>query len=205
MRRIDAVPLLLAGATLLGCGAPDGFRYTAPITVAAPGTFVELPLPVGVYGHAVQSGLGDVRVVDDKGGRVAFALLLPRAASQDVEQTREVSIYRLPPRPARGEWQSPLEVTVRGDQIRVTRSARAGAEAPASQSGGWLLDLGERGPESPYPDRVRFRWSGPAEFTAAFTLEISADLTDWRGAPGGQLMALSAASGPLTQPFVRLP
>lgn len=207
MRRNDASRSLLAVASLIGCGAPNGFRHTAPITVTTPGAFVELPLPVSVYARSVQTGLGDLRVVGAKGDRVSFALLNPRVVErQDVDQSREVTVYPLPPRPPRGGvWQSPVEVTVRGDQIRVARSARSGADAPVGGSGGWLVDLGEQRAESPYPDRIRLQWSGPAEFTAGFTLETSTDLTDWREAPGGQLMALSSTSGPLTQPFVRLP
>ncbi len=204
MRRRDVVGSLLVGATLAGCGAPTGFRHSAPMTVTKPGVFVEVPLSVGVYARAVQSGLADVRVVDDGGNRVSFALLSPRVAEPlDVEQTREVTVYALPPRPAAGGvWRSPVEVTVRGDQIRV---ARSGAEVRPSESGGWLIDLGPRDAEAPYPDRLRIRWSGPAEFTAGYSLETSADLTEWRAGAGGQLMALTSASGPLTQPFVRLP
>jgi hypothetical protein len=36
------------------------------------------------------------------------------------------------------------------------------------------------------------RWSGPAEFSAAYALETSADLRSWRGAPGGQVMSLQS-------------
>ncbi|MGE0443241.1 MAG: DUF3999 family protein [Gemmatimonadales bacterium] len=196
--------VLLAAATLAGCAGPDGYRYSAPIEISAPATFVELPVPIAVYSRSAQPGLADVRVVDSRGSRVSFAWLTPRAGElQSITETREATAYPLPPRPARGGvWQSPVEVTVRGDQIRVARSS---AEAPAGRRGGWLIDLGPDQAESPPPDRIRLEWSGPTEFTAAYTLETSADLAAWRPAPGGQLIALASAAGPLTQPFVTLP
>jgi hypothetical protein len=206
MRRSNLAALLPA-VLLAGCGNPGGFRHTASITVTRPGAFVELPLPVSVYARSVQPGLRDLRVVDSSGGRVSFALLNPRVAeAQQVEQAREVTLYPLPPRPARGQvWRSPVEVTVEGDRIKVARAEASGPDPAAGGPGGWLVDLGEPTADAPYPDRIRLQWSGAAEFTAGFTLETSDDLSDWREAPGGQLMALSSPSGLLAQPFVRLP
>ncbi|MEZ4456647.1 MAG: DUF3999 family protein [Gemmatimonadales bacterium] len=196
--------LLLAVAALSACAAPGGYRYSAPIEITAPGTFVELPVPVSAYSRSVQPGLADVRVVDAGGSRVSFAWLTPRdGETQRITETRPATVYPLPPRPARGAvWQAPVEVTVRGDQIRVSRSR---AEAPAGRRGGWLIDLGPDPAESPPADRIELEWSGPAEFTAAYTLETSDDLAGWQPAPGGQLISLVSASGPLTLPVVRLP
>ena len=49
------------------------------------------------------------------------------------------------------------------------------------------------------------QWSGPAEFSVAFDVEMSDDLRAWRPGGSGQLMALASASGVLTQPRVMLP
>src|SRR5688572_28777541 len=93
---------LLAAAITAGCAGPNGYRHTASIEVTKPGTFVELRLPVSVYARAAQPGLRDVRLVDARGERVPFALMTPRVAEARDEQAREVTLYRLPPRPARG-------------------------------------------------------------------------------------------------------
>jgi hypothetical protein len=52
---------------------------------------------------------------------------------------------------------------------------------------------------------LRVQWSGPPEFNAALRFETSDDLRAWRPGGHGQLMALSAASGALTQPTIVLP
>ena len=110
--------------------APHRHHATIQIEQAAP--FMRLPLPASAYGRATQAELRDLRIVDATGERVPFAVLAPRAAQSEVqEQTRDVMLYALPPRPAAGKaWASPLEVTVQGDRISV-RPARASAQPSA--------------------------------------------------------------------------
>jgi hypothetical protein len=45
------------------------------------------------------------------------------------------------------------------------------------------------------PQSLRLEWSGPAEFTAGYRVEHSADLRAWRPGGAGQLMALTSAPG----------
>lgn len=211
MRRLDAFAAGLLLCLALPAGAAESaFRYSAPIHVQQPAAFVQMPLPASAYGRSLQGGLQDLRIVDARGERVPFALLGARASQlQAVEQQRDAVLYPLPRKPAAGQaWASPIEVVVRGDRISVKRlgntSVASAASAPAD-SPGWLIDLGERRPDDPPPLAVRMAWSGPAEFSAAFDLEMSDDLRQWRAAGGGQVMALASATGPLTQPSVMLP
>ncbi|MBI5718363.1 MAG: DUF3999 family protein [Burkholderiales bacterium] len=208
----------------------EGFRYQAPIAVEQAGAFVRLPLPVSVYAHSRRPGLADLRIVDARGERVPFALLAPRAnEAQAGEATRAAALYPLPPRrPGEAEPASPLEVRVVGDRITVRRLAPPASpsvspspsprpagttrspmqQAQAGQAGpapGWLFDLGERTRDEAPPTSLRLAWSGPVVFGAAFDLAVSDDLRQWRGAGGGQLLALDSAAGRLTQPNVMLP
>ena len=209
MRRLELGCVLLGLAVSAGAVEP-AFRYRAPITVQQPAAFVQLPLPASAYGRSLQAGLDDLRVVDSRGERVPFALLAPRASlTQDVEQQRDAVLYPLPRKPAAGQpWASPVEVVVQGERISVkpifSRRLAGKAAAPAD-SPGWLIDLGERARDEPSPQSLRLAWSGPAEFSAAFVFEVSDDLRRWRAGGNGQLMALSSATGPLTQPSVVLP
>jgi Protein of unknown function (DUF3999) len=199
---------LVCGGAVRGAGDEATFRYQAPIAVEKPGAFVLVPLSAAVYAHSLQVGLNDLRVVDARGERVPFALLSPRGGQvTTTDQVREAAIYPLPPRPAAdGTWAAPIELTVQGDRIDVKRRPGARAEsAGGPRSGGWLVDLGERKPVDPRPRAVRFEWSGPAEFTAAFEFETSDDLRRWQPGGAGQLMALVSPSGTLTQPNVVLP
>jgi Protein of unknown function (DUF3999) len=196
------------GGAVWGAGDEATFRYQAPVVVEKPGAFVLVPLTPAVYAHSLQTGLGDLRVVDARGERVPFALLSPRGGQvTTTDQVRDAAIYALPPKPgADGTWAAPIELTVQGDRIDVKRRPGSRAEGAAGpRSGGWLVDLGERQPAGPRPRAVRFEWSGPAEFTSAFEFETSDDLRHWQPGGVGQLMALVSPSGSLTQPNVVLP
>lgn len=198
---------LFAAALALTAHAADepAFRYSAPIGIATPGAFVQLPLDASAYGRSVSAGLSDLRIVDARGERVPFALLAPRRPeAQTTEQQRDATLYPLPARPAAdGTWSAPIELTVVGDRISVKRLA-AGTTTHASASAGWLFDLGERPRDEPAPQSLRIAWHGPTEFSATFRFETSDDLRQWRAGGSGQLMALVSPGGPLTQPTVPL-
>ncbi len=213
----NAAGLVFALASLTAAPAradEAAFRYSAPITVAKPAAFVQLPLPASAYGRAQQSDLRDLRLVDSRGERVPFALLAPRAAEpQTTEQQRDAVLFALPTKPVAGSnWTPPVEVTVQGDRITVKR--RGGNTVTPAEPGssvGWLFDLGERKPGDPVPESLRLAWSGPAEFNAAFSFDVSDDLRTWRPGGSGQVMALapapsaSTSAASLTQALVTLP
>jgi len=206
--RVRCALAALCCAPVAALAADDAaYRYSAPIAVERSAAFVQLPLPPSAYAHAAQPSLQDLRIVDARGERVPFALLAPRAADvQTVEQQRPATLYALPAKPgANGTWTSPVEVQVQGDRIRVISKGKAASTTGPARSGGWLIDLGERGRDDPPPQSLRLQWSGPAEFTAAFGFETSDDLRSWRHGGQGQLMALTSPTGALTQPTVVLP
>jgi len=211
MLRPDRWPARLALVAAL-CGAtlaeaePAPFRYSAPIAIETAAPFVQVQLTPAVYGHTAQAELRALRVVDARGSRAPFELLAPRSTLHTSEQVREATLYPLPARPSTaGVWPSPVDVVVEGDRISVKRHGPA-ATTPAAprESGGWLIDSGERRAGDAPPQSLRLRWSGPAEFTAAYRLESSDDLRQWRGAGSGQVLALQAQAGALTQPLVTL-
>jgi len=204
---------LLAALSFSASPADDepAFRWRAPLEVKQAAPFVQLSVPVAVYAHSEIAGLGDVRVVDARGERVPFAWVDARTEARTDERRREARLYPLPARPAAdGTWPAPVEIAIDRDRVQV-RSARTAPRAPTAGSvagarpGGWVVDLGERRSDEPAARWLRLRWSGPLEFTAAYSLESSDDLRAWHVAPGGQLMALSSPAGPLTQPNVALP
>ena len=215
MKPLETAPallaLLVAGAAF---AAEPALRWNAPITVQQNAAFVTLPLPASAYGHSLAPGLADLRVVDAAGQRVPHAWLpQPAAELQRQEAPRETTAYPLPRRasPA-AALGSPVEVLVQGDSIRVRRlggDKAAGSAKADTQSPGWLFDLGERKPGQPAPQLLRLAWSGPAEFGAAFDIDTSDTLREWRSAGSGQVMALASPSGarvgPLVQRDVPLP
>ena len=211
--RARGLPVVVAAfaCELLSIGAaraePAPHRYQAPIAIDAAAPFVAMALPPAVYAHVEQDDLRDLRVVDSRGERVPFAFLPPQSTVRLSEQVREADLYPLPARPAAGgAWPSPVDVVVDGDRITVRRhgpAAKATVAAPP-ESGGWLIDNGELRRGDPLPRSLRLRWSGPAEFSAAYRVETSDDLRQWRPAGSGQVMALQSAHGTLAQPVVGL-
>jgi hypothetical protein len=201
------VVLALLGVRAAAAAEPRPYRHAAPIVVEQPAPFVQLALPPTAYGRVEQGDLRDLRIVDARGERVPFAVLPARASVHTSEQVREATLYPLPARPsASGTWPSPVDVVVDGDRIR---GHRHGGDAPtaagaAGASAGWLIDSGEARAGEPPPRSLRLRWSGPGEFSAAYRIETSADLRQWRDGGAGQVMALQGASGVLAQPLVGL-
>jgi hypothetical protein len=205
MKRLDLVLcLMLLGAPACADDSAS-YRHGASIDFAPGPAFVRLPLPASAYALSRQPGLRDLRIVDARGQRVPFAILPPRG---DMATAREVLrpaiLYPLPAGPtADGSWNIPLEVSVDGQRVIVKRSERRAAAE--ERSAGWLFDIGETRPEEPAPHALRLAWSGPAEFSASFSVETSDDLRAWQPGGAGQLLALSGDRGPITQPLVALP
>ena len=201
------LPRSLAHA--LAAAEPAPYRYSAPITIDAVAPFVQIALPPAAYGHAEQDELRDLRIVDARGERVPFALL--RAArdactpASRCARRRSIRCRRGRRRPACGRRRSTSSSTATASASGATARPRPPCAARPRESGGWLIDSGEsRAGEAP-PRSLRLRWSGPAEFSAAYRLETSDDLRQWRSAGSGQVMALQSSSGALTQPVVGLP
>ncbi|MBX3604391.1 MAG: DUF3999 family protein [Piscinibacter sp.] len=210
-RRLDLAVLALAaglcGAAFAAADAEPLLRHRAPISVERDGAFVQLPLPVSAYARTQQASLADLRVQDARGENVPFALLAPRPdEAQRSERLTERALFALPPRPVGSEsWPTPLELTVEGERISVRR--RPGGTAPPTRPPGWVIDLGDpaaRPAGEPAPQALDLSWSGPAEFSVGYRLEQSDDLRQWRPAGAGQILALAAPEGALTQPRVPL-
>jgi len=213
MRRSERAAVAIALGLALGVAHAAGadepaFRYSAPIEIRQAAPFVQAALPPSAYAHVVQPGLRDLRVVDARGERAPYSLLGARSEQQTIEHTHPAVLYPLPARPtADGAWASPVEVVVEGDRIQVRKRPGRSPAIEASESrrsGGWLVDLGDRKPTDPLPKWLRLEWSGPAEFSAGYRIDSSDDLRSWRAGGAGQLMALTSAAGPLTQPSVGL-
>ena len=212
--RLAWLAVLPACALAQNVDAPP-LRYSAPVTVGTPGAFVRLPLPPEAYAKSRDGALADLRVVDATGARVPFALLRARPDELGYDDVRvPVSIYPLPPQAAAETLPANVELRIDGGKLLLR--SQAGTARPAAAVGvaarpGWLIDLGERQPDDPVPRHVELRWSGPAEFSAGYRLDSSADLRQWRPAGGGQVMALAGAAGApgaatsLQQPRVALP
>lgn len=194
---------LLAGLILLLAGpalqaqAP-ALRYSAPLQVVQPAAFVQLPLPVAAYARSRQAGLADLRLVDAQSQPVPFTLLAPREPTLETrERLQPVALYALPRRPEGDALPASLELTVREGRVQLRQ--RGGAPATPARSAGWLFDLGEPAPDAPRPQALALRWSGPAEFSVAYALELSDDLRHWRRGPRGQLMALAGPGAGASQ------
>jgi hypothetical protein len=204
-------------------------RWQAPIAIEQPGAFVQLPLSADVYAHSAQYDLADLRIVDARGERVPFALLAAplsaAATSAALAPPRDVEtpakLYPLPV--VAGDPKADgVELNITEGRVSVRTPGGGARSANGTMPGvspGWLIDLGDqeeanredadaeagRNRVQPRPYTLRLIWSGPAEFTAGFSLATSADLRAWRSVASGQVMALASAEGVLTQPLVNLP
>src|SRR4051794_5655853 len=200
-RRALAAAGLFCFVAGVATAEPAPYRYQAPIVIEAQAPFVQVALPPAAYGRVTQDDLRDLRIVDARGERVPFAILPARSTVHTSEQVREANLYPLPARPtAAGVWPSPVDVVVEGDRISVRRHGPEKTIDAPRESGGWLIDTGERRANEPAPKSLRLRWSGPAEFSVAYRIETSDDLRQWRPAGSGHGVALQSPGGALAQP-----
>lgn len=215
LRFASASICLVASACATAAAAVDdaAYRFSAPIEVQRSAPFIRIALPASAYARAEQTDLRDLRVVDAAGERVPFALLAPRAAKSELqEQSRDATIYALPPLPAAGQaWPSPLEVTLQGERISVRPKRGLPSTTSAGRSPGWLVDLGA--PDKDFagkadqatPRALQLAWSGPAEFSVGVDVELSADLRQWHSGGSSRLLALASPGGALIQARIMLP
>ena len=191
---------LLAASATVAAEAPH--RYQATITITQPAAFAELALPVQAYGHSQQPGLADLRLLDAKGQRVPFALLLPRPDPMQAQERQvRVAMYR-GPRLAAGLPPS-IDVVVQQQRVEVRQRAGLPTTAAAGDAG-WLFDTGARKAGEAAPQSLLLHWPVGAIFDASYSLDTSPDLRQWQRGGRGQVMSLSAAQGVLSQPLVVL-
>lgn len=203
--RMASMGLMVLTALAASAAEPGvpAFRYHAPLVVSRPGSFVQVPMSAAVYAHSLQPGLADLRVLDVRGERVPHAWL-PAAQPPTEQQQRNAPLYALPLRAAPdGALGLPIEVSVRGNHIRVRRSGGPAPERAGTP--GWLFDLGEHKAGEPAAHTLRLQWTATADFSAAYELDTSSSLREWRRTGGGQLLSLAGAGGPLVQRDVPLP
>jgi hypothetical protein len=130
---------------------------------------------------------------------VPFALLPPPTRPAPAELRRPVRLYPLPPLPdPTGRVQdTPLDIRIDGDQIRILRPG--GQPAPAGSasrpSAGWLIDLGPRAAGAPSPTALELLWPDADDINAVADLSSSDDLRTWRPAGSGALLALRSTGG----------
>ena len=201
--------LALAAGACVSAGADEPlFRHRAPIVVEQSAAFVRLPLTPAVYANSARSDLHDLRIVDaeKRTGSVRAARAAPRRTRVGGATARRHALSVAgPPRRPGG-----MAVADRSDGRRGPHHGAAASDGrrrrPArGASPGWLVDLGARPRDEAPPQALRLQWSGPAEFSATYAIELSDDLRQWRSGGAGQLMALASPAGALTQPTVPLP
>jgi hypothetical protein len=156
---------------------PDSFARRADITLNGAGPYHRVPLPLAVYQEAKRADLGDLRVFNQSGEILPYALWREEGKATKKAQEVQAAFFPLPALGA-GEGPGEVEVSVRrnGDGTLVAVRQGNGTHAPAGGVRGVVIDAGKlRGAVS-----LRLGATGGQQPFHAFTLESSDDLQHWQ-------------------------
>jgi hypothetical protein len=176
-RTLSVVSILLMYGSVAKAASDSSqsFAYAQPILVSETAGAYRLSLPLAVYQGTVNPELSDLRVFNDAGAVVPYAL------SRPAEQARpKESAVALPLFPLRG---SPI--LINGMQVTIN-SAGSAVSLQTQNSGGpqgtsarqYLLDAHDS--ETAY-SALQLTWpETAADFTGRLSIEVSDDLAAWR-------------------------
>ncbi|KAA9001994.1 DUF3999 domain-containing protein [Affinibrenneria salicis] len=154
---------------------PNDFAFGAPVTTGGDHPFYRLALPHETYLSSAWSDLRDVRVFDNQGRSVPFALYQPTRSGESVSHF-PLALFALDGRVSQGEGRNKVVTLRLADGSRV--------ELPLQQNetvgGSYLISLPQQQHASRRIDRLTFGWT-PTErnWQARVTLYYSDDLKNW--------------------------
>jgi hypothetical protein len=175
MLAVAIIGLMYCSVAKAAPDSPQSFAYGQPVLVSAAAGAYRLTLPLVVYKGALNPDLSDLRVFNDAGAFVPFAL------SRPAEQTRpKEPAVPLPLFPLHG---SPIlingvQVTINSAASAVSVQTQNGSGPQSSTARQYLLDAHDT--DTAY-SALQLTWpQTAADFTGRLSIEVSDDLAAWR-------------------------
>lgn len=158
---------------------PAQFAFRGVIHINEKGPYQQVSLPLAVYQGLASPDLADLRVFNEKGELMPYAIV-PRESSVETHRKEQsVPFFPLHAPAGNGSGAGDIAVTIRqtGDGTLVSVRQSAASASPAELVHGLVLDA------SKLPGSVRslrlIAESGTSPFHA-YTIESSQDLQHWR-------------------------
>lgn len=164
--------------------APERYTHTLELGVSGKESLVQLRLPKEVYQASRSAHLADLRIFDQQGKLVPFAILEPGAPAQVSYRTTPVAIFPVMAE-AEGSVHPSLDIRTSSDGKLVSVNARIenGGKRETSKLASLVLDTrAEEAPGAESSEISALRLTLPANvdnYTARIALEVSGDLKHW--------------------------
>ncbi|KAF1053642.1 MAG: hypothetical protein GAK43_01312 [Stenotrophomonas maltophilia] len=183
---VSALALLACTAPAVAADVASDYPLQVPLTVSGSGPWYRLELPLEAQLAAAHDDLRDLRVFNQAGEALPYALRLragERSSAQRESVARVFPLYGA----GNAEAQSGLRILRKGGDT-VVELSDAPSAAPGEKRRGWLLDVGA----ADFPlQRLQLQWSAPSDGFQPFSIEASDDLQHWRRWQDGQVARLS--------------
>jgi hypothetical protein len=163
---------------------PERYTHTLELGVSGKESLVQLRLPKEVYQASRSSHLADLRIFDQQGKMVPFAILDPGTQAQVSYQTTSVAIFPVMA-DFNGSERPSLDIRTSADGTLVSVNARnqdSGKRA-IEKLAALVLDTRAKEPAGAEPSEISaLRLALPPNvdnYTARIALEVSDDLKHW--------------------------
>ena len=170
----------------------NDFAYGRLIDADEIAAVQRLTVPEDVYLHVTRDDLGDLRVLNDDGTEVPYALRRPQG-SDEFGQWETLPVFTLPTsdRNHGDGAQVNVQVDSEGAVVAVSGTVVGAADGRAEDFA-HLLDLSR---VTRNLSQLKFRWENTDDVMARFSVDASNDLNDWRQIVGSVTLASLTTGG----------
>jgi hypothetical protein len=178
----------LPAAGALAADSAADYPWQVPLVLQGKGPWYRLQVPMAVQLAAAHADLRDLRVFNQEGEALPYAL--SDAVDERNSAPRDASVRLFPLYGATADpgAQANLRIQRRASGTLVEVLPDAAPAAAGEQRRGWLLDAGTA--DFPF-ERLLLDWNSPSEGFQHFRIEASDDLRNWQPWGDGQLARLS--------------
>ncbi len=155
----------------------NDFAYGRLISAEETSAVQRLTVPEDVYLRVTRDDLGDLRVLNDDGGEVPYALRRPQD-SEEFSQWQTLPLFTLPANENGSAGGARVNVEVDGEGAVIAVSGTvSGSATGQAEDFAHLLDLSR---VTQNLTQLKVRWENAEDFIARFRVDASNDLNDWR-------------------------
>jgi hypothetical protein len=170
----------------------NDFAYGRLISADETSAVQRLTVPEDVYLRVTRDDLGDLRVLNDDGSEVPYALRRPQD-SREFSQWQTLPVFTLPASESGSAGGARVNVQVDGEGAVVAVSGSVGGSVSGhAEDFAHLLDLSR---VTRNLSQLKVVWENADDFIAGFRVDASDDLNYWRRIVGSVTLASLTTEG----------
>ena len=158
---------------------PGDFAMNVPVQVSGQNGVVQFALPLSVYQYALNAELADVRMFDEAGSPVPFALTDSTARPTTEWREAPATLFPVQAEPTADRSGLELDVRAASDGTVLAVHAKRNGKSKAASLQALVLDIGASREHETLDSLQFFLPSGMTTYRGELAVEQSADLKLW--------------------------